>query len=278
MRSAETIANRAGTAGLLLYCLGIMSWEDMLVGGQWLMVIAMALVIPRIYRSLLRDRLFQLSLLFYIYLLLHAGVLLYKDPALGGRILQDVPAYFRMGFFQALMIGFWWAAMAEQRRLSWPLWALISGYCLRILLDWPNEDWSQGIPAKLGFGLYYTLFGAFSALVATWMVVQLIRAADTQRTLAANFGLSVLGVISLLGLAYSSSRGAVLGFLCAFPLILYQWWRGSSRTVARWKPAAAGVAAMLILAIVIAGGPITERDPGGGRRNGAASRARARRL
>lgn len=261
MRNYQVMAARAGTAGLLLYCLGIMSWKDVLAGGQWLMNIAMILVLPRIYRSLAADRLFQLGLLFYLYLLIYAGVLLLQEP--DGRLAGDLVAFFRLGFLQAVVVGFWWAMLQAQGRVSWPVWALVAGYGFRILLDWPNEDWSHGIPGKLGFGIYYTLFGAFSALITTWFVVLLCRARDPDRRLAGDIGLSALAVIPFLGLVYSSSRGAVLGFLAALPFIFYRWWKRARRTVAGWKPVVAGTAVILVLGLVIAGGPVADRDPDG---------------
>lgn len=263
MRPAYDIAGKMGTAGLLLYCLGIMSWKDVLAGGQWLMNIAMILVLPRIYRSLPADPLFRLALLFYLYLLVYAAVLLQQDPASGGWLAQGLVAFVRLGFLQALVVGFWWATLNAQGRLSWPVWALVAGYGCRLLLDWPNEDWSHGIPGKLGFGLYYTLFGAFSALVTTWLLVRLCGAAAPGRSLAGNLGVSLLAVIAFLGLVYSSSRGAVLAFVLALPFVLYGCWRLAGRPVAGWKTLAAGAAAVVALGLVVSGGPVAERDPGG---------------
>lgn len=259
----DGIASRMGTAGLLLYCLGIMSWEDVLAGGQWLMNIAMILVLPRISRSLRADPLFRLALLFYLYLMLHAAVLLQQDPASGGWLAEGLVAFFRFGFLQALVAGFWWAMLQRQGRASWPVWALVAGYGCRLLLDWPKEDWSHGIPGKLGFGLYYTLFGMFSALVTTWLLARLARATGPSRGLAGSLGLSTLAVTAFLGLVYSSSRGAVLAFVLAVPVVFWRWWSGTGRRVAAWKPLAAGTAVALVLGLVIAGGPVAERDPGG---------------
>ena len=58
-----------GAFGLFVFSTGLAAGTGLLAWGQMFMELAFVLSLPLIWRSLLRDRLFILSIAFYIYLL-----------------------------------------------------------------------------------------------------------------------------------------------------------------------------------------------------------------
>ena len=249
-----------GAFGLFVFSTGLAAGTGLLAWGQMFMELAFVLSLPLIWRSLLRDRLFILSIAFYVYLLAYAclvspaaGV----EPVLRGGGLDD---FLRTGFLTTVVAAFWWVKFHESGRFSWPVWGFVLGFHIRLLTNWPLEDWSHGVPWKLGFGLYYNPFGMFCALVLAWWLVLLLRP-DSGRGVRRTVAIAVAALIPLLGLIYSASRGAVVAFLAALLVMLVLWLRDRRDNLFSWKRIGAGAAAVAVLAFVIVNGPVAKRDP-----------------
>ncbi len=253
-------AERAGTLGLLCFGLGMVAGPDLIPLGQALMLIGLVMVLPRIWRPLLQDGLFRLSLVFALFICLYT-LYLYLGPAPPPTDhTEGLDQFLRTGFFSTVLIAIWWAKLVEQGKATWPIWAFVAGFYIRLATQWPQEDWSQGIPTKIGFGLYYNPFSMFCALVmAWWLVVAFNLKASARRRALLFAAIAVAFSPPLLGWLYSLSRGGMLAFLVAVPFILYLQFRGRRASKKQLGRAAVLIITLIVAGLLWLGGPMLDR-------------------
>ena len=87
----------AGQFGLFVFSVGLVSGAGLISAGKILMGLTFVLCVPRMWRLLVRDRLFFLSLMFYAYLLTHVLVV---APPTADAVLRggDPGDFLRVGF------------------------------------------------------------------------------------------------------------------------------------------------------------------------------------
>lgn len=257
----EAAGEWIGKLGLLVFSLGLVGGVALISSGAALMLLGFALVLRDTWRGLLQDRLFRLSLGYYAYLLVAAVWASGFQVERLAAHLDGAGDYAQVGFFAVIIVAFWWARLSAEGKLLWPLWALVIGFFLRLLRKWPVEDWSNGIPWKLGFGMYYNPFGLFCALVAAWWLVLLLDRLF-KGNLRATVGIVSALSVPILGLIYSASRGAIVAFIVGLFVILILSYRAQSTYAAPWKLRTlyGVVAAVLVLGMLA--GPVAKRDPG----------------
>ena len=227
------------------------------------MLVSFLLMLPASLRYWRKDPLFLLSAGFMLFLLVYTWVLVRTDPSRATANIDGLSVFLRVGFLSALIVAFWWAALRNEGHASWPVWSFAGGFYVRLLLEWPREDWSNGIPIKLGFGLYYTLFAMLAAAVSLWWLVQLVQPGRRPGTPAIAGMLAGL-FVSGMGLLYAASRGAILGFLVGLIVILLLWAGQNLGRRIPWKRAGAVVAATIAIGALLYLGPVSDRDPSGG--------------
>jgi O-antigen ligase len=258
-----------GKSGLIIFSLGVTTGTTVISIGQVLMLVSFLLILPAYFAYWRKDPLLLLSAGFMLFLLFYTWVLVWSDPPRASANIDGLGVFLRVGFLSALIVAFWWAVLRNEGHASWPVWAFAGGFYVRLLLEWPREDWSNGIPIKLGFGLYYTLFGMLAAAVSLWWVVQLVQPGRRPGTPAIAAMLAAL-LVSGMGLLYSASRGAILGFLFGLLVILLLWVGHNLGRGIPWKRAGGIFAATIAIGTLLYLGPVSDRDPSGG---GALSQA-----
>ena len=252
-------AEYTGTLGLLAYGVGLLSGAALIAVGQGLMLLGMLALLPVIWRPLLGDPLFRLSLVFIAYVTAYTLLLNQGSPEPGVDHIKGLESYLRLGFLPALLIAFWWAGLISRGRAAWPLWAFVAGFYIRVATKWPVEDWSHGIPTKISFDLYYNAFGMFCALVMAWWLILFLGQKGRARRPAALIAIAVAFAIPFLGWLYSLSRGATLAFLAALPLILFLALRRPKASRRHGRTGAAIILLVLAAGLVLLGGPVADR-------------------
>lgn len=253
-------AELIGTLGLLCFGLGLVAGPDLIPVGQALMIIALVMILPRIWQPLLQDRLFRLSGIFALFVCLYTLYLQWGPTPPPTDHFEGLDQFLRTGFFSTLLIAIWWAKLVEQGKATWPIWAFAAGFYIRLATQWPQEDWSQGIPTKIGFGLYYNPFSMFCALVMAWWLVVLfnLKASARKRPLVW-IAIAVAFSLPLLGWLYSLSRGGMLAFLVAVPFILYLQFRERHVSNRKLGRIVAVVIAVIVAGLLMLGGPMLDR-------------------
>lgn len=248
-----------GIVGLLTFSLGLVAGPDLIPAGQTLMVVALIPALPRIWRSVFEDRLFQLSLAFIVFLGFYAAYLAWgPDPQ--AEPTDGLDQFLQAGFLPTLLIAFWWAKLIDEGRTSWPLWAFAAGFYIRLATQWHQEDWSQGIPEKIGFGLYYNPFSMFCGLVMAWWLVVAFNLQPAHRRRPLILLVVALAFsLPLLGWLYALSRGGMLAFLVALVFILYLQVRQHRETRDRARTPILLTVIVIVAGLVFLGGPMMER-------------------
>ena len=252
-------AEYTGALGLLAYGVGLLSGAAFIAIGQGLMLLGALALLPVIWRPLLGDPLFRLSLVFMVYVTAYTLLLDHGSAEPGIDHVKGLKSYLRLGFLPALLLAFWWARLISRGRAAWPLWAFIAGFYIRVATQWPVEDWSNGIPTKISFGLYYNAFGMYCALVMAWWLIVFLDLKARARRPAALVAIAAAFAIPFLGWLYSLSRGAMLAFLAALPLILFLALRRPKSPRKHGRAGAAVILMVLAAGLVLLGGPVADR-------------------
>ena len=259
-RSFNQWVERAGVAGLFVFAFGMLFKKSVAHAGIFLMTLSFGLGLKSMGRELLRDRLFLLSIAFFMFLVLRTIFAALEFSEYKTLLAEGALKLFGAGFFLAYVTAYW--LYRAKDKWSEIIIVLMAGFLVQILrqMDWGNiTDYLHLILTageRATFGFSTNRFGLFSALIflcclllyrqiwgrssaKVWYILRLVF-----------WGL--ICSISALGVYFSQSRSAWIAAAIVTPTAaVWNYTRNKRRD---WKPLVV-VAGLVILAFTMANCP-----------------------
>jgi O-antigen ligase len=247
----------AGVAGLYVFAFGMLLRKSIAYTGIIMMGAAFAFVLKDRWREVIRDRLVQMSIVFFFFLVFRTLFAAFEFPEHVPLLISGALKLFGTGFLLVYVTAFW----LHHARGSWDkvLIVLMAGFLVQVLrqMDWGNAVQQLQLigtgAERATFGFSTNRFGLFSAIIllACLLLHRPIWGPPVGRRVeyAARIAFWLLmGCLSGAGLVFSQSRSAWLGAALIIPLAM-AFEALDRRRLRVWRLAPILAAALLVLIV-----------------------------
>ncbi|WP_462269554.1 O-antigen ligase family protein [Desulfobacter sp.] len=209
-----------GSAGIYLFAFGIFSGPA--VSSLGLSIMGMVFISEFIHRpSLVKDPLFLLSLVFFIYLFCRILLALHVHGPSEGAVLNAGREYAQLGFLFILVPAVSINRFRPDGHLI--IFLLMAGLLFRVMDNVALEEIRTLMDIRPGFGLPVNHFGCYAAVALLYLLIYAGPfwgpRENRVRFFLRSAGWAGLVVFWIFGLRMSASRSALLGFTIMTPLI-----------------------------------------------------------
>jgi O-antigen ligase len=221
-------SDAVGFCGLFLAAYGMFFKRYIAHAGFLLMVLSWGFTLRALGRELIRDKLFLLSVVFALFLVLRTGVALVEFREYHSEIVRGMLKLVGVGFFLVYVFAYWlFRAKGRWNEVILTVWV---GFLVQILwkLDWSHLPetlhlyWTGVKRAK--FGTSINRFGLWSAVV---LLSCLLLFGPMWRSAASRWASGAIRVfwiimcsVSMMGVVFSQSRAAWLAVAVVFPPVM----------------------------------------------------------
>ena len=168
-RSFRQWLDIVGVAGLFIFSFGMLFKKSFAHAGIVMMALSFGFTLKDCWREAFRDRLFALSVAFFLFLLLRTFFAAMEFNSHIPQLIEGALKLFGTGFFLVYLVSFW----LNRVRGKWDLVliALMAGFLVQIVrnIDWGNLaamiDIFQTGSQRATFGFATNRLGLFSALL-----------------------------------------------------------------------------------------------------------------
>jgi O-antigen ligase len=168
-RSFRQWLDIVGVAGLFIFSFGMLFKKSLAHAGIFMMALSFGFTLKDCWREAVRDRLFALSVAFFLFLVLRTFFAAMEFSSYVPQLIEGALKLFGTGFFLVYLVSFW----LNRARGKWDLVliALMAGFLVQIVrnIDWGNLaamiDIFQTGSQRATFGFATNRLGLFSALL-----------------------------------------------------------------------------------------------------------------
>jgi O-antigen ligase len=228
-RSFGQWVDTAGVAGLFVFCFGMLFKKSLAHAGIFMMALSFGFTLKNCWREAARDRLFALSVAFFIFLVLRTFFAAMEFNSHIPLLIEGALKLFGTGFLLVYLVAFW----LHRVRGKWDLVLIVimAGFLVQILrnVEWGNLnamlDIFQTGMQRATFGFATNRLGLFSALLllACLMLYQPIWGSPEidRAWYAARIAFWAVMICLTAGcLLYSQSRSALIAAVIVIPAAL----------------------------------------------------------
>jgi len=228
-RSFGQWVDTAGVAGLFVFCFGMLFKKSLAHAGIFMMALSFGFTLKNCWREAARDRLFALSVAFFIFLVLRTFFAAMEFNSHIPLLIEGALKLFGTGFLLVYLVAFW----LHRVRGKWDLVLIVimAGFLVQILrnVEWGNLnamlDIFQTGMQRATFGFATNRLGLFSAIIllACLMLYRPIwgSPANAKAVRSARIAFwALMSCLSAVCLIYSQSRSAWLAAIMIIPLAL----------------------------------------------------------
>jgi O-antigen ligase len=228
-RSFKQWIHMTGVAGLFVFAFGMLSKKSFAHAGIVMMALSFGFTLKDCWREAFRDRLFALSVAFFLFLLLRTFFAAMEFSAHVPQLVEGALKLFGTGFLLVYMVAFW----LHRVRGKWDLVLIVimAGFLVQILrnIEWGSLkamlDIFQTGTQRATFGFATNRLGLFSALLLLACLLLYKPTWGSPESgwawyLARIAFWALMSCMSAVCLIYSQSRSAWLAAILVIPATL----------------------------------------------------------
>jgi len=256
-RSFGQWVDTAGVAGLFVFCFGMLFKKSLAHAGIFMMALSFGFTLKNCWREAARDRLFALSVAFFIFLVLRTFFAAMEFNSHIPLLIEGALKLFGTGFLLVYLVAFW----LHRVRGKWDLVLIVimAGFLVQILrnIEWGNLaamiDIFQTGSKRATFGFATNRLGLFSAmlLLACLLLYRPMWGSPVngRAWYAARIAFwALMSCMSAVCLIYSQSRSAWLSAILVIPVAL-----AFEVFVSRYSKVRRLVPVLVIAVLIVAG-------------------------